>query len=491
MNHFFTGYYGFMVIRLMAAIFFFLLGACAQPLTYDASTLQSWNEIKAELGPTFSGSPAWQAHMNFVEDGLADAGVLDVEKLFAPYTRWWAEDNPDASQRALKIGNVSFPVASYWAYSGSTPPEGVSAPLLVYEKGLSRETFRGRILVFEVNSPPASMARMFSVGHEYATDDFSDSIGISNDQWYQGNYVTRFGRFDELLKGSGALGAIVVFSMSQDRLAGLYTFPLFNLGVIGVPGIYVDAAVGAEVLNAAKKGEVARLTLLAETEEVKPYFYSSVLPGRNYGLPQDEEVLLVTHSDGPNLTQENGTLGILALVREFAKRPQVDRPRTLRVLLDPQHYSPGRHIVDWYDLHPEVMRRLVAVLGVEHIGQLEYGENEELYGLTGREEPWLIYARNDKALISAAIDAIKKSSLPLTELRVPEKKGQGRWTGLAEIAIKRDIKGYATLSNMSGYWGTSPGIESFDSKLGTKQIDTLVLLLDNLMAIPAQPNKNK
>jgi hypothetical protein len=213
------------------------------------------------------------------------------------------------------------------------------------------------------------------------------------------------------------------------------------------------------------------------------------LPGRNYGTASDTEVLLVTHSDGPNLTQENGTLGILALVRAFARQPQVERPRSLRVLFDPQHYSPGRHVTDWYALHPEIMRRVVAVLGVEQIGQLEYGEADpqapggdiKPYGLTGRPEPWLIYARNEPALIEAAIAAIRTTGVARTELRVPEKEGQGRWTGLGEVALKRDLPGFATLSNMSGYWGTTAGIESFDAELATQQIDTLVLLLQKLI----------
>ena len=475
-----------MAKSLIAAVLCLLLSACEQQPAYDAPTLQRWNEVKAELGPTLAGSSAWQAHMDFVEAGLVEAGVVAVETMPAPYTRWWAADKPSTAERALQIGDAVLPVASYWAYSGSTPAAGVTAPLLMYKKGLPREALRGHIVVFQVTPAPEGMAAMFSIGNQFATDDFAGPPGISNDQWYQGNYVTRFGRFDEVLKGSGAAGAIVVFSMSADRLAGLYTFPLFNLGIIGVPGVYVDAAVGADVLAAAKQGAVATLTLLAQTADVAPYFYTAVLPGRDYGTAQDEEVLLVTHSDGPNLTQENGTLGILALVREFAQRPQAERPRSLRVLLDPQHYSPGRHLIDWYEMHPQVMQRVVAVLGVEHIGQLEYGESEQGYGLTGRAEPWLIYARNNKAMIAAAITAIKTSSVPRTELRVPEKKGQGRWTGLAEVALKRDINGYATLSNMSGYWGTTAGIESFDAELGTLQIDTLVLLLDVLMLAPAQ-----
>jgi hypothetical protein len=474
-------------MRLFFLLFISVLAACTEAPPYSTDQLQQWTETKAALGPTFAGSPAWQAHMDFVEAGLAEAGVVAVEKLPAPYTRWWAPDNPTATERALNIGGESLPVASYWAYSGSTPPEGISASLLLYRKDMPRDALRGRIIVFQVEPVPERMAASFSIGNEYATGDFAGPKGIADDQWYQGNYVTRFGRFDEVLKGSGAAGAIVVFAMSAERLAGLYTFPLLNQGVVGVPGVYVDAGTGKTVLAAAEQGATATLTLVAHTEAVAPYFYTAVLPGRDYGTAQDEEVLLVTHSDGPNLTQENGTLGILALVRAFAQRPQAERPRSLRVLFDPQHYSPGRHVTDWYALHPEIMQRVVAVLGVEQIGQLEYGDADgqepggDTYGLTGRPEPWLIYARNDPAMIAAAIAAIQTTGVSRTELRIPEKKGQGRWTGLGEVALKRDLAGFATLSNMSGYWGTTAGIESFDAELATRQVDTLVLLLQELI----------
>ncbi|MDG1462771.1 MAG: hypothetical protein P8R04_04300, partial [Gammaproteobacteria bacterium] len=197
--------------------------------------------------------------------------------------------------------------------------------------------------------------------------------------------------------------------------------------------------------------------------------------------PADEQVLLVTHSDGPNLTQENGALGILALLRHFALIPQAQRPRSLRVLLDPQHYSPGRHTVNWYEYHPAIMQTVVASLGVEHIGQREYSEDVNGYGFSGFAEPWLIYARNDPQLIEIAVNAIEISGLPRTELRVPEKGGQGRWTGLGDIAITQNLIGFATLSNMSGYWGTTAGIESFDAQLANQQLDCLVLLLDALM----------
>jgi hypothetical protein len=473
-------------MRWSLGILLLALAGCSPPPAYSPELLQQWNEAKAEGGPTFAGSPAWQAHMDIIESGFTAAGVVDVEKLSVPYRRWWSPDRPMPQQRQLLIAGESLPVASYWAYSGGTPMNGVTAPLIVYNKKLSKADLQDRIVVFQVGPVPEQMASMFKIGHEYATADFVADTpdmyqGISDDQWYQGNYVTRFGRFDEALRDSGAAGAIVIFSMSAERLAGLYTFPLLNLGINGVPGIYVDADTGKTVLQAAEQGTDASLTLIAYEEEVQPYFYTAVLPGRDYPTGQDEQILLVTHSDGPNLSQENGTLGIMALIRHYARIPQSERGKTLRVLLDPQHYSPGRHVFDWYAAHPEIMSKMVASLGVEQLGQLEYGESEEGYGLTGLAEPWQIFVRNDPRLIDVTIKAIETQALPRTEIRVPEKKGQGRWTGLGDVALKHDLAGYATLSSMSGYWGTTNGIESFDATLATQQLDVLVMLVDELM----------
>ena len=461
-----------------------MLSACGNPLdpAYSESQLQQWNAGKAARGHTFAGSPEWQVHMDFLETGLADAGITDVIKLPTPHRRWWASDNPALSERNLTIDGEAIPVASYWAYSGATPEDGVTAPLVMYEKRMPAADMQGKIVVFQVKPVPDSLAKMFTIGNYYQTADFdSPRASIASDQWYQGNFVTRFGRFDRALRGSGAAGAIAVFAMSYDRLHGLYTFPLFEEDVVGVPGIYVDQQAGERVLAAAAAGSDATLTLLADEEEVEPYFYSAVLPGKHHGTPQDREIMLVTHSDGPNLTQENGGIAMLAMLRHFSRTPQSARNKSIRILLDPQHFSPGRHTINWYDLHPDIMQRTDAVVGVEHIGQLEFGEDANgNYGLTGLPEPWQIFVRNDPQLIQIAIDAVEDTAVPRTELRVPEIKGQGSWTGLAEIAIKRDIPGYGTLSDMSGYWSTQAGIDSFDAGLAKQQIDVLVKLIEGL-----------
>ena len=43
-----------------------------------AAKLEAWHRDKADLGPTFSGSPAWTAHLNFIEDELRQRGIEET-----------------------------------------------------------------------------------------------------------------------------------------------------------------------------------------------------------------------------------------------------------------------------------------------------------------------------------------------------------------------------------------------------------------------------
>jgi hypothetical protein len=443
------------------------------------NVLARWNEEKARLGPTFAGSPAWHRMMNFLESELGDRGVEPLVHDPVPYARWYTADDPAAGQWSLTVAGQPVNVASYWAYSGSTPPEGITAPLVLYDPKNPPDV-AGRIVVFEVPPLPDPLPPPFQPpAHEFATADLGEP-GIATEQWYQSNYPTRFGRFDEVLRKGKAAGGLVIFRMGPARARGLYTFPLLSAEPVGVPGLYLDRVAGATVREAARRGESATLKLLATTEPAEAWFLSGILPGRNAKTRDDEIVLLVTHTDGPNVSQENGALAILSVVDYFAKLPQVARRRSLLVVLDPQHYMPGRHLVDWYAAHPDIASRIVASIGVEQFGQREYAEKGEDFVQTGRPETTLIFAQDNQRLVDIAIAAVEAEKLPRTEVRVPS-RGQGQWAGLGDVALKRHIPGFATSTDMSAYWSTAPGIESFDAELCSRQVAVLVRLTGALM----------
>jgi hypothetical protein len=451
-----------------------------------ADVVQDWHERKAAGIHTLTGSPSWHDFMSIVEAGMEEAGLIDVIRDPFTYERWFTSDNADAGQWTLTLDGKSVPVASYWAYSGSTGESGVTAPLLLYDKDSPPESMEGRIIVFQVPGLTEPLPKLFQeAGYEFATDE--ETIGtnqiLSSDQWYQTNYVTRFGRLNAVMKDSGAAGALVVFSMGPERAAGLYTFPLLEPGIVGVPGLYLDRVNGAPVIEAAKEGREATLRLIAEREQVNGHFYTGFLPGRNYGSDDDEYVFLITHGDGPNLTQDNGGFALLSLVQYFSNISQEDRPRTLAVMIDSQHFTPHRHMDDWYEMHPEIVEHIVATIGVEHLGQREYTEQGDRFIQSGLPETTIVFAQDNDTLINGAIEGIKVFAVPRTMVQSPPRGGQGNWSGMSDVSVKKNYPGYGISTNMSAYWSTRAGIQTFDSELFVKQIGLAAHLTGVLMSI--------
>jgi len=450
----------------------------------SADEIQQWHVLKDKAGPTHSGSPSWLNYMAIVESHFEESGMIDVTKDTFSYDRWYTSEYKADGKWTLSLGDTPIDVASYWAYSGSTGPSGVTAPLIYYDRGNPPKDLAGKIVVFEVAALPSRLPDMFEgPGYEFATDaeNLTANAAVTSNQWYMANYVTRIGKLDTIVRDSGAAAALVIFELGPGRAAGLYTFPLLEPGVVGVPGLYLDRNAGQQVKPAALEGREATLTLLVEEEAVDSYFYTGFLPGKNYGTDKDEYVLMVTHTDGPNLTQENGGFGLMSVIRYFSHIPQADRPRTLVVMMDPQHFMPHRHMTDWFKLHPEIMSKVVATIGIEHLGQREYVEQGDDFVLSGQSEPALVFSQDNDFLIEQAINAVKAFEVPRTMVQSPPRGNQGIWAGMSDIAIKKNFPGYGMSTNMSAYWSTHARLDSFDKDLFRKQIGVAVHLTSVLM----------
>lgn len=92
----------------------------------------------------------------------------------------------------------------------------------------------------------------------------------------------------------------------------------------------------------------------------------------------------------------------------------------------------------------------------------------------------LIFAQDNARLVDMAVAAVQAEQVPRTRVRVPS-RGQGQWAGLGDVALKRKIPGFAISSDMTAYWSTVPGIESFDAELCRRQVGVLARLAGGLM----------
>jgi hypothetical protein len=132
-----------------------------------------WNAFKAEGGPTYAGSAGWKRFTDFLIAKMLEFGAIDLDYVEIPYDHYIVEDWPDRrthiydSGKALaKLVTDGTPVpvvASYGMTSGSTPPGGVTAPMLYYDPAHppAAGDIAGKILVFQTvpyPDPPYSNA---------------------------------------------------------------------------------------------------------------------------------------------------------------------------------------------------------------------------------------------------------------------------------------------------------------------------------------------
>jgi hypothetical protein len=453
--------------------------------------IRDWHVAKDSMGgPTMTGSPSWKNYLQILEKGWRERGVVDIFRNPFSFTRWYTTEFPDDSNWSLHVDGKKIKVASYGCNSGHTPPEGVTGELVVYKEGMPADALRGKIAV---------VVKERGSGGSRGTDDYEY---LSNPETFPNPLVPRseeaalspfpimgLGPAEQALTSGGALGALIVMPLSYEALSGVYTFGVPKLH--DMPSLYLDSVTGLQMFEAALSGKSATLRLIAKTEEAEAYQLFGYLPGKDYGFTSDKQVLLITHTDGPSISQENGGLGILAMVKYFSRIPQSERPRTLMIFYDCRHYMPGAERAfaaqDYAASHPDVYKNVIAAMGIEHLGQIQVAEGKgEPYHRTNQAEFSSVWVSNNQKLVDLAIKAVKENHLARTQVQCPGRKGihggeQGPWYGLGNIARRITVPGASTMGSMTGYWTTKARLEYLDTKQFLTEIATMNQICGELM----------
>ena len=449
--------------------------------------VHAWHVAKdSKGGPTMTGSPSWKNYLQILEKELRAAGVVDIFRNPWTFTRWYTNEWPDDSNWSLHVDGKKIKIASYGCNSGKTPDESVTGQLVVHKEGMPAESLRGKIAIVQKSR---------AAGGSRGTDDYEY---LSNPETFPNPLLPRaeegplspfpimgLGTAQEALTKSGAIGAVIVMPLSFDALSGVYTFGVPALH--DMPSLYADRETGEQLVEAANSGKTAKLRLISKTEEAEAYQLFGYLPGRDYGTAADKQILLITHTDGPSISQENGGLGILGMVKYFSHIPKAERPRTLMVFLDCRHYMPGAERAfaaqDFATSHPDVYKKVVAAMGIEHLGQIQVAEP---YHKTGLPEMSSVWITNNQKLVDLAIKAVKEKDLQRVQVQCPGRKGihggeQGPWYGLGSIARRIGVPGASTMGSMTAYWSSKARIDYLDSKHFVNRVATMSQICGELM----------
>jgi hypothetical protein len=500
-----------------------------------------WNVFKAQGGPTYAGSAGWKRFTDFLISKMAEFGAVDLDYVEIPYDHYIVDDWPDrrthihdsgmAVEKLVTDGTPVPVVASYGMTSGATPPAGVTAPMLYYDPvhPPAAGDIAGKILVFQTapypNPPysnsfldnftptdyewrsPGKWAPLFTPPQASVTSSYHCRW-----VWSQLNGFAAIG-----IQGKAA-GIVIVYDLSPGAAFGLAQRSVYTpdgkagLGAkyVNCPTLTLDRVNGAKVLADAKAGKTATLTLTARFQRDTGKAIIAYLPGKNYGTPRDEQVLLATHTDAMSLIEENGGLGVLGILSYFNRLPRAARPRTLVLYFDCRHFMPGGEgswpQFDYYTIHPERLKPIVATLGIEHMGGRQTieagpGGNHYVYSNELPENGGVITSlmdvyNNNIWLVEAIARAATDNHWP----RVDVKAGNvgpgvnGGFQGTVKSPMNKGrayrIPGIGLAGDWPGGWtqtyaqvDTEAGAQGFDKDYFVQQVAGLSQLVGEFMLV--------
>ena len=391
-----------------------------------------------KLGPRETGSPA---HGRFI-----DQIAREIESLGLPvyrdsyrFSRWSLSD--PSSDCELKVAGQNVLVASAYPYSGVTGPEGVTGRLTL--AGCCPWKMNGKIAVFDVPYPKVPIRLLVDDLERLGDGDFPRTIA------HPVLAATAFGPDLAAAKAAGAIGAVAVWrkdtawprdgDMTRELAADQYVpfiFPYRDIPAVWVAG----EKEGEQLLEDARRGAVATLKLNAS---LSPGTLTDTVWTVVKGEITNESILVVTHTDGVNVVEENGPIGVLALARMFTDGPEPKRTLVfvfvtghLRI---PAVTSYGQATTAWLTAHPEWWSgkngapRAVAGLVIEHLGarpadgipELAYATNSTMRsvlekwekanrtkGLAVIARPRLLEIGEGEPLYQHDIPAISLASVP-------------------------------------------------------------------------------
>jgi hypothetical protein len=389
--------------------------------------LQAWQEEIDSFGGGYrpTGSAAHEGYIARLASELTALGAVDVHTESYAFGQW----APTSWSVSLIGGPSPGPVAlsGYVPYSGATGPAGVQAPLVyipaatipldaaALAQALSDPTtldqtlatqlqtffatfgVAGHIALFEVPQVAVSLPTL--TGEQLLVNDPGHTLAPTG-------VLTRTDLSAMLIVPAilnalvlaGAVGAIGILDTPEEAARGEYA-PFFGTVSPNLPSVYVDRPTGASLAAAVSAPGLplsAKLTLDATLLPATSENLVAFLPGDSA-----QEIILGSHTDGPNSLEDNGPAAILALASCLSAE---DRPRTVRIVLSGGHFVGSRGLQTYVVEHvADLTASALAVIELEHLGAREWAEvSPGVMGLTGQPELQLVSTSNNPALIAAS-----------------------------------------------------------------------------------------
>jgi hypothetical protein len=442
------------------------------------SKQQIWEDMLflTSCGSRNTGFPGHVRFVEFLAKRLADCPGVDVHRDTYTLPRWDATNMTISAQSAGRPAR-SFHATSAYPYSGKTTASGVTGALVDLgrttpnEIGGSRAItlnadVRGKIALLQSPVHGFPFGANFKIWGAYKSDvTLPDRI---TEAIWQNRSAPSLDQF----KDAGLAGLILCWEdVSDENAEGQYV--PFGHKFADLPCLWVGGKTGGELRQLASQGGQATITLEATiTPNTSTDTVYNLLPGAS-----DEIVLIHTHSDGPNAVEENGPVGVVALAKYLASLPKGTLKRTYLFTMTTGHMA-GAYVPSFrgfIDKHPDLMKRIVGALVIEHLGARQWIDRDGAYVPSGDNQTTMILTQS-----ATLADLALKSCHGTTDDRmIAVNPYQHRYTGESGGVIEHGIPTIGIMPAPSYLLKESAhaGIEKIDPLLFRVQLENFTRVL--------------
>jgi len=479
------------------------------PATTNAGALESTrqlladNQVMSDFGQRPTASPAQGRFVDWLDTKMGQLPGMAMASVGYSINRWVDQGQSLSAGRsggALSPVPISGPVP----YAHTTPPAGVTAPLLYVPAGtpLAGQDIKGKIVVRDAVPGQVPFADFSAVEWFHYDPDLSLTKDAAAGGVYERDFAGYQQRLDDLdAAGKGAAGLVFVHGFPRAQVAGQYA-PYEGIHW-NVPALYVGADEGARLKKLAAVHGTARIRLAAVDRRSQTRMLTATLPGVSA-----ERIVIQSHTDGMNAIWDNGPVAMLALARRFAALPKACRPRTLQFVFTTGHIYQhlqgtatrgGSSELEAKQIDDAYGRGTVAmVFAIEHLGAREYaavprtdGGPGRVLRQTGRTEINTMFAGESPVLVNAIRQAVmdrgiartyvlRGSDVPGARIPVHDSFG-GEGTSYQQHLIP-------TIALVSGPWtlyNPSFGMEAVNGDLMRRQTLAFSDMIGSLATVPS------
>jgi hypothetical protein len=391
-----------------------LRATAARAESYEAAKMVSVGQIEdwlemlnTRFGPQrYTGNPNHVAYVDWLTEKFTSLGCSITTDTYT-FERWDANMTSDlGASVSPSPGHAAVPldVTSYYPYSGSTLTTGPVTGNLIYVPITTAGQAPAAATAL-VASPPQNLASCV-VAFECPCPDspaattwgvYPPNLQLETPYVSQ-PYMLIFAGLSKVITtlNGKCKGILFIWTNVSDQGAKYqYLFGGFNF-LVTTPALFVGPKAIPLLKSAAASAGTVTMKLNAKVFPNTPTkTIIATLPGSN----PNEIITVGSHTDGANVCEENGALGVLAVAKYASTIPIHKRNRTLAFVCATGHFagsaltnpntatSPigtlGADAAGAFNANPQIASKAVAVLAMEHLGAMEWKDDGFNYRPTG------------------------------------------------------------------------------------------------------------